>query len=200
MAPFGSGHTAFSWQTTPDCPVGTTMPRPLKITFLVVGGLLGFLIVVGIVGVATMEPDGPETTPEAATSTSTTTTAPKTIATLSALQEIFADLTEQDCAEEVIGYGDAALAMSDTLTAMLGDIEAGLLTEAEWDYWQLWGQKTAALDDYALWMEVCASKSSPALVAEVTSFTPIVQEAWNALEASCLAELRAQGWDCFPAN
>ena len=183
------------------------MPRPLKVTLWIVGGLLGFLVVIGIIGAATMEPEGSEAAPEPTTIATTTTAAPTTTtstapgdaAVSAALQEMFADLTEQDCAEEVIGYRDDALVMADTLAAMLEDIEAGLLMEAESDYWQLWGQKTVALDDYALWMEVCASKSSPALVDEVASFTPIVQEAWDALEASCLAELKAQGWTCSPA-
>lgn len=57
--------------------------------------------------------------------------------------------------------------------------------EAEWDYWELWGMTTAALDDFALWMEVCATKSSPALVAEVEAFPSIVQEVRDALEEEC---------------
>ena len=88
--------------------------------------------------------------------------------------------------------------MADTLAEMLTDIDAGLLLDAELDYWQLWGQTSMALDDYALWMDICAAKSSPELVAEVESFTPIVMEAWNALEASCHAELKAHGWTCSP--
>ena len=44
------------------------MPRPLKVTLWIVGGLLAFLVVVGIVGAVTMEPEGDaegsETTPE----------------------------------------------------------------------------------------------------------------------------------------
>ena len=116
-----------------------------------------------------------------------------------ALQEIFADLTEQDCAEEVLGFRDHALVMADTVTTMQNNIDAGLLLEAELDYWQIWGQTTIALDDYALWMAVCAPKSSPELVAEVELFTPTVRKAWDELEASCLAELQAHGWTCTPA-
>ena len=89
--------------------------------------------------------------------------------------------------------------MSDTLAGILADLDAGRLLDAESGYWQLWGQTTVALDDYALWMEVCAAKSSPALVAEVESFTPTVQEAWDDLERACHAELKAHGWECSPA-
>lgn len=98
-----------------------------------------------------------------------------------------------------LGFRDYALVMADTVTAMKNDIDAELLLEAESDYWQIWGQTTVALDDYALWMEVCAPKSSAELVAEVESFVPIVQEAWDELEAACVAELQAHGWTCTPA-
>lgn len=140
----------------------------------------------------------PTTMPSTTTVTTTTTTGSEA-AVSAALQEIFADLTEQDCAEEVLGFRDYALVMADTVTAIQNNIDAGLLLEAELNYWQIWGQTTIALDDYALWMEVCAPKSSPELVAEVESFTPTVQEAWDELEASCLAELQAHGWTCTPA-
>ena len=125
---------------------------------------------------------------EAAEPTTTTTTTVSEAAVSAALQEMFADWTEQDCAEEAVWYREFYTPEeSDKRAAMLEDIEAGRFMEAEWDYWELWGMTTAALDDYALWMEICASKSSPALVAEVEAFPLIVEEARNALEEECYA-------------
>ena len=110
---------------------------------------------------------------EAAEPTTTTTTTISEAAVSAALQEMFADWTEQDCAEEAVWYREFYTPEeSDKRAAMLEDIEARRFMEAEWDYWELWGMTTAALDDYALWMEICASKSSPALVAEVEAFPP----------------------------
>ncbi len=71
------------------------MPRPLKITFLIVGGLFGLFIVFGIVGAVTMEP-GPSaveravkksapTTSTIATTTTTTTTTARALT----VQEVF---------------------------------------------------------------------------------------------------------------
>ena len=192
----------------------------LRVVILTLSALVGVFLLLGIIGVALIETgviEDPDDADPAAPTTSMTTTAPTTTTTTTApttteapteaavsaaLQEMFADMTEQDCAEEVVGYGDDALVMSDTLTAMVEDIEAGRLFDAETRYWQLGVRATMALDDYALWMEVCAPKSSPALVAEVETFTPMVQEGWNALEAACLAELAALGWPCsdFPIS
>ena len=173
------------------------MPRPLKITLWIVGGLFGFFVVVGIIGAITMEPEDPEVAPA---TTTTTTTAPPTTTTeapteadvSAALQEIFADWTEQDCADEAVWYHDFYTPQeSAKRTAMREDIEAGRFMEAEWDYWELWGMTTTALDDYALWMEICAAKSSPALVAEVEAFPLIVEEARNDLVTECY-EIQAQ--------
>lgn len=197
-----------TWNDPPIDPRYAKQKRRTRIVLIWFWSVVGVVTVLAVIG--SFIPEEEQAAPTATEQRPTTTTALTTIrqptttvlevAISAALQEIFADLTEQDCAEEVIGYGDNALAMADTLAAMLADIDAGRLIEAEWDYWQLWGQKTMALDDYALWMEVCAPKSSPALVAEVESFTPIVQEAWNDLERACHAELKAHGWDCSPAN
>ncbi len=157
--------------------------------------LLAVVVAVVLVTGCEHEPDKTATT---TTTTTTTTTPTTTLSEETALQEIYGGLTEQDCAEEVLGYRDHALAMADTVASMQNNLDAALLLDAELDYWHLWGQTTVALDDYALWMEVCAPKSSPELAAEVESFTPIVQQSWDALEASCLAELQAHGWTCTP--
>lgn len=131
---------------------------------------------------------------EAAPATTSTTTAPSPTTTeapteadiSAALREMFADWTEQDCAEEAVWYHDFYTPQeSAKRAAMLEDIEAGQFMEAEWDYWELWVMTTTALDDYALWMETCAPKSSPALVAEVESFPLAVEEARDALEEEC---------------
>ena len=146
------------------------MPRPL-IAIAVVTVLL-------VAGCAIEE--------EAAEPTTTTTVAEPAVS--AALQEMFADWTEQDCAEEAVWYRDFYTPPeSDKRAAMLEDIEAGRYLDAEMGYWDLWSLTAVALNDYALWMDICASKSSPALVAEVEAFPLIVEEARNALEEECHA-------------
>ena len=169
------------------------MPRPLRITFWIVGGLLGFFVVVGIIGAVTMEPEDPEATPAATTTstTSTTTTAPATTS-----EHAF---TEQECAEEILGFQDGFASMDATVTAMQEDLDAGQVVLAEVDYWDLWGQMAVALDLYGLWMEVCDHMPADS-IALVASFESAIRETWNGLEQACLAELKAQGWECSPAH
>ena len=148
------------------------MPRPL-IAIAVVTVLL-------VAGCAIEE--------EAAEPTTTTTTTVSEAAVSEALQEMFADWTEQDCAEEAVWYYDFYTPYeSDKHAAMLDDIEAERYLDAQMGYWDLWTLTTGALDDYALWMEICAAKSSPELVAEIEAFPLVVEEARNALEEECYA-------------
>ncbi|MYB04440.1 MAG: hypothetical protein F4Y13_09710 [Acidimicrobiaceae bacterium] len=170
------------------------MPRPLKVTLWIIGGLIGAFLLLGIIG-AILEATGViEAEDEAATittttATTTTTEAPTGADISAALQEMFADWTEQDCADEAVWYREFYTPQeSAKRAAMLEDIEAGRFMEAEWDYWELWGMTTAALDDFALWMEVCATKSSPALVAEVEAFPSVVQEVRGRLGGGVLRD------------
>lgn len=167
----------------------------LRVVILTLSALLGVLILLAVIG-AILDATGvieteeeaarPVTATTAAPTTTTTTEAPTEADISAALQEMFADWTEQDCADEAVWYGDFYGPMeSDARAAMLDDIEAGRFMEAEWDYWDLWALTAVALNDYALWMEVCAAKSSPALVAEVEAFPSIVQEVRDALEDEC---------------
>ena len=167
----------------------------LRVVILTVSALLGVLILLAVIvaildatGVIETEEEAapPATSTTAAPTTTSTTEAPTEADTSAALQEMFADWTEQDCADEAVWYGDFYGPMeSDARAAMLADIEAGRFLDAESDYWQLWTLTDVALNDYALWMEICAAKSSPALVAEVEVFPSIVEEVRSALEQEC---------------
>ena len=126
------------------------------------------------------------------TTTTSTTTAPTEAEASTALQEMFADWTEQDCADEAVWYYEFYTPYeSEVRDAMLADIEAERFLEAQSNYWTLWTLTNVALNDHAGWMEVCAPKSSPALVAEVEAFPLVVEEARDDLVAECY-EIQAQ--------
>ena len=132
-----------------------------------------------------MEPEDPDAAPAATTtSTTTTTTAAPTTASKYAF-------TEQECAEEILGFQDGLAEMDATVTAMQEELDAGRVVLAEVDYWDLWGQMAVALDFYGLWMEACGHM--PPSIALVASFESAVRESWNGLEQACLAELKAHG-------
>lgn len=158
----------------------------LRVIILTLSILLGvFIVAVVVVGILT-ETGVIEDPDDAAPTTSTTETLPTEDELAAARQEILADVTEADCAEEAVWYGDFYEPMeADTLDAMLAHLEAGRFLEAEAAYWHLWTLTDVALNDYAWWMEICAPKSSPALVAEVEAFPRIVEDVRADLEEQC---------------
>ena len=175
-----------TWNDPPIDPRHAKQKRRTRIVLIWFWSAVAAVVVLAVIG--SFIPEEEQTAPAATEQRPTTTATTAPTSTLSALQEMFADWTEQDCADEAVWYrAFYTPEESDKRAAMREDIEAGRFMEAEWDYWDLWAMTTIALDDYAQWMEICASKSSPALVAEVESFPLIVKEARDALREECHA-------------
>ena len=139
---------------------------------------------VAAIAMAVLLVAGCELEEETAEPITTTTVSEEAVA--AAVQEIYADWTEQDCAEEAVWYHDFYTPYeSDKHAAMLADIDAGRYLEAQSGYWDLWTLTNVALNDYNLWNEICVSKSAPALVTEVEAFPLSVEEARDGLLEIC---------------
>ena len=102
--------------------------------------------------------------------------------------------TEQDCAAEILGFGDHLDEMETLLASVPASLDAGQIAQATSDYGHLSGQVIVALDLHELWHDYC-DDVLPDRAAEVVAFTENVEDLWERAEEVC-RERRSDLFDC----
>ena len=92
--------------------------------------------------------------------------------------------SEQECAEEIIGFEYDLGQMEATLAKVAASLDAGQLSQAESDYWHLSGLVTVAHDFHKSWHDYC-DHVLPDRAAEVAALSEKVRQTWEQAEQKC---------------
>ena len=92
--------------------------------------------------------------------------------------------SEQDCAEEILGFGDHLDEMDAILARLGASLDEGQLSQADSDHGHLSGQVIVALDFHESWHDYC-DQVLPDRAAEVAALSEKVRQIWDQAEQEC---------------
>ena len=92
--------------------------------------------------------------------------------------------TEQECAEEILGFGDHLDEMGAILARLGASLDEGQLSQADSDHGHLSGQVIVALDLHESWSDYC-DHLLPDRVTEVAALSEKVRQLWDQAEQEC---------------
>ena len=92
--------------------------------------------------------------------------------------------SEQDCAEEILGFGDHLNEMDAILARLGASLDEGQLSQADSDHGHLSGQVIMALDLHESWSDYC-DHLLPDRVTEVAALSEKVRQLWDQAEQEC---------------
>ena len=173
------------------------MPRSLKVTLWIIGGLIGAFLVLGIIG-AILEATGVIEEEEAAptpttTTTTTTTVLPATTTTLPPTTTTEAPMTEEECGLWALTEAEWTERASEAVRASGAWLAVGDLAMAESEYWHAKGLYETIYFD--AWLAECGHWD-PEEAADAAASYAEMMATWEEVQSICRVELEPLGFAC----